>query len=245
MHLHESGYTGWIGASGLLSIPLYLLYVFQDNCSDSYSTASSPSVCLNLRDYGILSGDDFQVCETVIEVFGFEVNVLHAVGNLSISNSSSSPTVPIQAIDFPFLRFSKTTLQNLSTLCEESTTLYPAYLCAYLGCVIVVCSLIHFLVCITANYAHIKKDRLLTESDGGGAGGGDGSLHGEVTTGEQKNAEENNAVVKSPDTIGRLRDDVINVFKTDLSDLDMEKDSVGAYVPSGRIQNDLVNYWLQ
>ena len=60
-------------------------------------------------------------------------------------------------------------------MCEESVVLYPPYICAYVGSIIVLFSLIHFLVCITANYAHIKKDRLLAPH-GGETGS---SLHGE------------------------------------------------------------------
>ena len=56
---------GWIGASGLLSIPIYVLYVFQSNCGDSYASPTL-SNCVNLLDYGILSGQDFPVCGTVL-----------------------------------------------------------------------------------------------------------------------------------------------------------------------------------
>ena len=103
-----------------------------------------------------------------------------------------------------------------------------------MGSVIVLCSLIHFLVCVTANYAHIKKDRLLAPN-----GGDDRSLHGEASLSRKQKGAGNS------DTIERIRDDVMNVFKTDISNSNANKDSAGVYVPSGRIQNDLVNYWLQ
>ena len=126
-------------------------------------------------------------------------------------------------------------------MCEESVVLYPPYICAYVGSVIVLFSLIHFLVCITANYAHIKKDRLLAPH-GGETGS---SLHGEKmaavvaaevgVAGTEKGA-------RSPETLERIRDDVMTVFKTDLS---VESEKNPAYVPSDRIQHDLVNYWLR
>ena len=110
-----------------------------------------------------------------------------------------------------------------------------------MGCVVILCSLIHFLACITANYAHIKKDRLLAPINGSGGG----SLHGEAVAAKKLKGGE--VEVEDLDPIEQLRTDVMSVFRTDLSDSKADKDSaaVGGYVPSGRIQNDLVNYWLQ
>ena len=129
----------------------------------------------------------------------------------------------------------------MDRLCRDSIKLYPAYICAYVGCVVILCSLIHFLACITANYAHIKKDRLLAPTNGSGGG----SLHGEAVAAEKQKGGE--VEVEDLDPIERLRSDVMNVFRTDVTDAKADKDSVavGRYVPSGRIQNDLVNYWLQ
>ena len=112
--------------------------------------------------------------------------------------------------------------QDLADLCRQSITLYPAYICAYVGCVVILCSLIHFLACITANYAHIKKDRLLAPINGSGGG----SLHGEaVATTKQKGGE---VEVEDLDPIEQLRSDVMSVFRTDLSDSvpKADKDSV-------------------
>ena len=52
---------------------------------------------------------------------------------------------------------------------------------------------------------------------------------------------------RNSETLQRIRDEVMNVFRSDYSEVDAKKDwgKNGVYVPSGRIQNDLVNYWLQ
>ena len=70
-------------------------------------------------------------------------------------------------------------------------------------------------------------------------------MHGEAVAAEKPKGGE--VEVEDLDPIERLRSDVMNVFRTDLTDSKADKDSVavGRYVPSGRIQNDLVNYWLQ
>jgi hypothetical protein len=47
---------------------------------------------------------------------------------------------------------------DLKEFCLLGNDAFPAYIAAYASCVIVVISTIHFLVTITANYAHIKKD---------------------------------------------------------------------------------------
>jgi hypothetical protein len=57
--------------------------------------------------------------------------------------------------------------ENLKTFCLRGEESFPAYIAAYVSSVVVVISTIHFLVTITANYAHIKKD--------GGAGWHGGS----------------------------------------------------------------------
>jgi len=48
--------------------------------------------------------------------------------------------------------------ENLQKFCLQGTDAFPAYIAAYISSVVVVISTIHFLVTITANYAHIKKD---------------------------------------------------------------------------------------
>lgn len=57
--------------------------------------------------------------------------------------------------------------EQLKTFCIRGDEAFPAYIAAYVSSVVVVISTIHFLVTITANYAHIKKD--------GGAGWHGGS----------------------------------------------------------------------
>jgi len=57
--------------------------------------------------------------------------------------------------------------EQLKTFCLRGEESFPAYIAAYVSSVVVVISTIHFLVTITANYAHIKKD--------GGAGWHGGS----------------------------------------------------------------------
>lgn len=47
---------------------------------------------------------------------------------------------------------------ELETFCVLGDDAFPAYIAAYVSSVVVVISTIHFLVTITANYAHIKKD---------------------------------------------------------------------------------------
>ena len=75
---------------------------------------------------------------------------------------------------------------------------------------------------------------------GGGAnsGGGDGSLHGEPFDVDEQ--EGNNKM----DTLQRIRNEIMNVFRDDFHESGKtKKDS--PYIPSGRIQHDLLNYWLQ
>lgn len=48
--------------------------------------------------------------------------------------------------------------EKLQTFCLRGEEAFPAYIAAYVSSVVVVISTIHFLVTITANYAHIKKD---------------------------------------------------------------------------------------
>jgi hypothetical protein len=47
---------------------------------------------------------------------------------------------------------------NFRKVCQYGNDALPAYIAAYVSSVVVVISTIHFLVTITANYAHIKKD---------------------------------------------------------------------------------------
>jgi len=103
----------------------------------------------------------------------FILTILHnKCGNIVIPNGVEKPCNSNDTIFRPS-DYGITTVEydicgkQLQTFCARGDEAFPAYIAAYVSAVVVVISTIHFLVTITANYAHIKKD--------GGAGWHGGS----------------------------------------------------------------------
>lgn len=110
--------VAWVGLSGLLAIPVFILAILHNKCDDIVIDNGNKT-CFKPSDYAITS-DQYEICG-----------------------------------------------EKLQTFCLRGEEAFPAYIAAYVSSVVVVISTIHFLVTITANYAHIKKD--------GGAGWHGGS----------------------------------------------------------------------